>query len=619
MLYATSHIRSGQTSSEMTIICGVHRPWYIEAGGRIYACVFCVMELRFNILCNFPHSENAALIGNYPHLGFAPTLRYWNRVIYIICIVNLRNVYHCNPHSQFTGSMGHNPHLRYAACINAVHRVPHSYCSELMGHGRLNAVHRVQHSQFTEFMGHDPHFRYALGVNAVHRVPHLLFTVLMGHYPCLRYALGLIVAHCVPHSHFTELMGHEPDLSCALRISAVHRVPHSHCTGLIRHYPCLRYVLGLTAVQRVPHSHFTVLIGHYPRLIYAVPFMLKATNPLLFTGGAVTTCKMRFHMLVMVLVFCRVTRALRISLTNKSITSVPQHINPLVTALNLDKNNIIRITNMSLALYKELRIFSIIANDLTYIGDGSFDHNPKLEKLLAKYNAIIQLPQSFGSAAKSLISVNFWNGFVRKKTKQPTFNFTEMERLDTLNMGENNFPGIFDAVILPFNLQSIQLSIAKITQVPEFNRYAPNLSVIALGNNAIVKISSKKLSELSNLKRLVLDDNELSTIPDLYHLPLEILKLSNNPLVCNQSLCWVRMWPWMKKTHLDTDDITCNTTKASQPVLLADVNPVTLGCHHGMYSWLPSYLKYKPLQIPKTKCVSSRLADVFTQSIEARC
>ena len=36
-----------------------------------------------------------------------------------------------------------------------------------------------------------------------------------------------------------------------------------------------------------------------------------------------------------------------------------------------------------------------------------------------------------------------------------------------------------------------------------------------------------------------------------------MLKIANNPLICDYGLCWIRMWPWMFDTQLLADTATC--------------------------------------------------------------
>ena len=268
-----------------------------------------------------------------------------------------------------------------------------------------------------------------------------------------------------------------------------------------------------------------------------------------------------------------------IDLSRRGLQVVPQNINTHVTYLLLNENDISRITNTSIALYKELRVLEIWTNDLTYIEDGSFDHNPKLETLSAGNNLIMQLPQSFGVAEKSLSTIHFWCAL--RDPAISSLNLSQMRSLKWLNLGCGNYHGKFDAALLPPNLEYICFNHGGLTEFPDFGRFTPNLTTIQLSSNDVSEIPNEYIANISTLKELYLDNNRLLTVPYLYHLPLIDLHLSNNPLVCNQSLCWIRMSPWMKTPPLITDDITCETPGSLHLVPLMDINPITLGCENG--------------------------------------
>ena len=292
-----------------------------------------------------------------------------------------------------------------------------------------------------------------------------------------------------------------------------------------------------------------------------------------------TVCNFLFTTGLCVIQF---TSALLVDKTSTGLTGVPQDINVLVTDLKLDSNYITRITNSSFVLYPELRILRLKNNGLTHIEDGSFDHNGKLEQLLAMTKSMIQLPHSFGSAALSLRIIQFWCA-VRNEAFS-TANFSEMIRLEWLNMGCVNFYGTFDASVLPRNLEYIGLNLAGLSQFPDLVRYTPKAVTIGLSRNTITEIPREQLVGNLALQKLYLQQNKISTIPDMYHLPLTDLYLDRNPLVCDSALCWIRMWPWMK-TPLTTDDITCDTPVNLQHALRMDINPITLACQTGGSNW----------------------------------
>ena len=114
--------------------------------------------------------------------------------------------------------------------------------------------------------------------------------------------------------------------------------------------------------------------------------------------------------------------------------------------------------------------------------------------------------------------------------------------------------------------------------------YAPNTVTIGLSRNTITEIPREQLVGNLALQKLYLQQNKVSTIPDLYHLPLTDLYLDRNPLVCDSALCWIRMRPWME-TSLITDAITCETPDTLQYALLMDINPITLACQTGRWNW----------------------------------
>ena len=274
--------------------------------------------------------------------------------------------------------------------------------------------------------------------------------------------------------------------------------------------------------------------------------------------------------------------ALCIDKTRMNLTSVPKDINALVADLNLDCNHITRITNMSFVPYRELYILRVNNNGLTYIEDGSFQNNAKLEQLLVARNSIMQLPHSFGPAAASLRKINFWCALRHEAFS--TANFSEMIRLEWLNLGCVNLNGKFHASVLPRNLKYIGLGWVGLSQFPDLARYTPNVATVGLTGNAITDISREKPVGNLVLQELYLPRNRISTMPDLYHLPLLYLGLAKNPLVCDSALCWIRMKPWME-TSFSNDDITCENPDTLQDILLMDINPITLACETGGSKW----------------------------------
>ena len=277
-----------------------------------------------------------------------------------------------------------------------------------------------------------------------------------------------------------------------------------------------------------------------------------------------------------------ITNAVSVDKSNMGLTFVPRDISIQAENLNLEYNRIIRITNMSFIQCIQLHTLKLSGNDLTYIENGSFDFNAKLETLSMAGNNIMQLPHSFGAAAASLRNLHLWCALHVRDPAINNINFTQMINLDWLNIGCSNPHGGFDAS----RLKNACLNYGGLTKFPDFARHTPNIATIMMAGNAITEVPSEYIIGNTALKQLTLNRNRLSTIPDLYHLPLTSLALNENPIVCNQSLCWIRMWPWMRTPADITDDIACATLKSLHGVLLMGINLITLECHNGACYWI---------------------------------
>ena len=284
---------------------------------------------------------------------------------------------------------------------------------------------------------------------------------------------------------------------------------------------------------------------------------------------------------------------MRVDLTKQNLTDVPGDIDVNVTELDLSENEITNITNNSFVFYNQLIRISLHDNDLIIIEDGSFDHNAKLKYLDMSDNKIQQVPQSFGPATKSLEVVQLWAALDKGAVKK--LNLKRMINLRWLNIGNIDHQGMVDPAVLPNKLETVNLNAANVIVFPNFTKFTPNVSHISIGgNHYLTRIPDSSLSGNLALKELNIHDNGLATLPDLYHLPLNKLSLQGNPLICNQSVCWIRMWSWMK-TPLTLDTILCEAPESVQGKMLMETHPVASGCQNGKeMQYLPSELSMAP-------------------------
>ena len=262
------------------------------------------------------------------------------------------------------------------------------------------------------------------------------------------------------------------------------------------------------------------------------------------------------------------------------LTIVPENLNTDVEVLILKINNIHSITNRSLANYPSLVTLNMENNVLNYIYEGAFDSNANLQYLYLKNNMLRYIPADFGPAKYSLLVVNLYAGMEIELTNM---NFSQFSVLQELHIGGNPMERV-DASNLPKDIQQFILSNSVLTVMPSFFPYTPGIRVIKLGNNNIAHISAGSVTGLQQLTSFRIQRNQVETIPDMYHQPLETLTIDGNPLVCNQSLCWVRMWTMVKAIDLfGIDRAICHSPSYLAGKTLLDVDPVAMACYLGWY------------------------------------
>ena len=208
-----------------------------------------------------------------------------------------------------------------------------------------------------------------------------------------------------------------------------------------------------------------------------------------------------------------------------------------------------------------------------------------LRWLSMMYNEISQLPSTLGPPTTSSIDFNLWSAFqygVRALISHPFFAW--FDSLKILNLGDNAH-GHFNASLLPRSLTYIDLGYARLVEFPDFSSQTPNLEDINVYKNPLQAIPRLHLKGMLRTRYLKVTDNLLTTIPDLYHIDFKELRVAGNPLECNQSLCWIRMWPWMKSPVL-MDTPTCETPASLRGKPLMEIAPTDLQCYKGewMYS-----------------------------------
>ena len=267
-------------------------------------------------------------------------------------------------------------------------------------------------------------------------------------------------------------------------------------------------------------------------------------------------------MLLFLVTIRTITAGLTIILVSRQFTSVPQDIDVNLTRLNLNSNNISRLTKLSLRNFIFLQELFIMANDMRIIEDGTFDNNLRLKALRLDQNKLEKIPISFGSAESSLAKLHLEHAL--QEEAYMNFNLTVLRNLNYLDMKKNtNSPShIFST--LPWDIKILYMSECNLDYIPPGN-----------------------LENFKHLALVYLENNHLQTVPDLYDLPLTSINLGGNPLQCNKSLCWLRMWDLTKPRPLPHLGM-CATPGHLAGRQLQAVDPAVLRCFEGKsFSFMP--------------------------------
>ena len=294
--------------------------------------------------------------------------------------------------------------------------------------------------------------------------------------------------------------------------------------------------------------------------------------------------------------------AVTVEYINQNLTHIPESNTSVVTNLIIEFNDIPEIPGGAFISYPLLTYLQLLHNKIRYIKDYAFNH-VNLRVLRLSHNDIVQLPISFNHSTYTLHYIGLNRAF-NEAFDLATSYFSDFDRLRGLNLASRNPNRYFNATVLPKYLDKLSISDTFLNSFPDLPHYT--LRRIALVNCSISHIrmadmeklkkviylrldrnsfaSLPDISFMTNLKDLRLRGNNLNTLPDLYNCPLGSLRIWGNSLVCNYSLCWVRMWPFVKPA-LQEDGPFCAQPIEDYGRLLMDVDPVKMLCYKGRYEY----------------------------------
>ena len=233
---------------------------------------------------------------------------------------------------------------------------------------------------------------------------------------------------------------------------------------------------------------------------------------------------------------------------------------PLLTGIHIEHNNIEIIPQSAISCLSELLDFEAGNNRITNF--PSFVNSSLLEELILENNRISVTPREHIEGLTQLRIFELQHNRLTQMT-----NISYLTSLEQFNIGYNEISGIPKDLLhgLP-SLITLSCEYNDITVLPD---------VVAL---------------LPSLQNFYVQGNHLFSLPDYYSLSSPLtFHVQDNPLICNKSLCWLRMLTWTNPTSpLNLDSPTCAEPPLVVNTPVARAHPTAMRCYDGKYalSWV---------------------------------
>ena len=293
---------------------------------------------------------------------------------------------------------------------------------------------------------------------------------------------------------------------------------------------------------------------------------------------------------------------------NESLSTVPQDVATDVTHFILEDNDITHIDFNSFKNYTELWNIDLSRNPLKNIANGTFENNHKLSQIICIECAIESAPASFGPCTAKITKIDFHQGVVNSHVLL-NFEFKKFTRLSSLKLTEVALPDL-NVLQLPPSIRALSIFDTGLSTLPQvgrtrfpkltwiylvrndlnleipyswFNNISIDIQALSLAADGVVSVP-EILPIKPSLSFFAIEKNRLVTIPDMLDFSaLKYLFIRDNPVTCDQKMCWRRLWD-RKRAPLLGDDVRCQMPLRLQGAMLATVNPKLLSCYNGKWS-----------------------------------
>ena len=237
-------------------------------------------------------------------------------------------------------------------------------------------------------------------------------------------------------------------------------------------------------------------------------------------------------------------------------------------------------------------------NGIVYIGRFALEKNYHLYLLEMHGHSLPVFPTYLGGASNRIESL-IMTVHTHDMDSIQLLNFSRLRilatnhnKFQTGNLIMKSLPALKQLYATECNLHVFpNLSAAPaLKNVQIHHNYFKEISAFALKNLSQLRkfacagchlTNLPDMSQLVKLKELFIFNNKFIAIPDLYHLSLKTILWAGNPLHCDKSLCWVRMWNSARPKNLNLDVYSCASPPDVSGIRLTDIHPVEMKCYEG--------------------------------------
>ncbi|XP_053688640.1 leucine-rich repeats and immunoglobulin-like domains protein 1 [Sabethes cyaneus] len=279
---------------------------------------------------------------------------------------------------------------------------------------------------------------------------------------------------------------------------------------------------------------------------------------------------------------------------------------PKLEELNLSQNRIGKIDAQTFEGLTSLRILHLNDNALSMISAPTFQPLRMLAELFLGTNLLNQIQPGVFQGLNKLRKLNVRGSMLVNITVEtfrgvenirsldisdnhllhvPTVQLSMLKRLEELVIGQNDFQFIPEGAFFGLvNLRKIDISGALNLMRIQAGAFSANtnLDTIVIASNKILEdIEEGAFSGLPHIENVVLRDNAIRSVREEL-LPWKQLKnfdLSENPLICNCHLRWLRNLLRQKSIETEQSTILCEYPERLNGEALREINSELLGCH----------------------------------------